>query len=246
LVSAENKESATARLASSLDRVSQARRISFGAPDLAAAYLSLKQWQAVRLARTYADLLDHPRYREAAEFFLSDLYGAKDYSQRDADVARILPKLAAVLPAAALSTIADAVELDALSEELDGALVAQLMPAKLAAITAPDYARAYRACANRPAREHQIVLMRHIGDALDGLTRMPLLEGSLRLMRRPANLAGFSHLQSFLERGFGAFKRMGGAKPFLDIVQARETRLMEALFTDTDNPFAGLDAETIS
>lgn len=245
-MSAESKSAASARLAGALGRASRARQAAFATPSSAAAHLSLKAWQAARLARTYADLLLHPRYREAAGFFLSDLYGAKDYSQRDTEVARILPKMTAFLPAAALSTIADAVELDALSEELDGAMVERLYPGAPAELSGADYVRAYRACDNRSAREHQIALMRHIGDALDGLTRMPLLEGSLRLMRGPAKLAGLAHLQGFLERGFGAFKRMGGAKPFLDTVQEREARLARELFDGAVNPFAGLTDQAIS
>jgi len=245
-LSDESKAEASTRLARSLERVTAARSKAFGHPDLAARHLALKLWQAERLAATYADLLDHPLYHDAAAFFLSDLYGPKDYSKRDADVARILPKLTAMLPAAALSTIADAVELDAVSEELDAAIAAQLPPHAFAAMTAEAYAEAYRACDNRAVREQQIALMRHIGDALDGLTRLPLLEGTLRLMRGPAKLAGFAHLQSFLERGFGAFKRMGGAAPFLDTVQSRETRLMEALFATVANPVGAKFDEGIS
>ena len=245
-MSAESKADASARLARSLERATAARRAAFGHPELASRHLALKQWQTDRLASTYSDLLENPRYREAATFFLSDLYGAKDYSQRDADVARILPKLTALLPAAALSTIADAVELDALSEELDAALVARLPTQADATLTADTYAAAYRACDNRPERCHQIALMRQIGDALDGLTRMPLLEGTLRLMRGPAKLAGLAHLQGFLERGFGAFKRMKGAVPFLDTVQSRETRVMEALFATAANPFGGSIDQGIS
>ncbi|MBL8378440.1 MAG: hypothetical protein JNM79_11265 [Burkholderiales bacterium] len=160
-------------------------------------------------------------------------------SQRDADTQRILPKLTRVLPTRALATIADAVELDALSERLDEVL-AHRPELSGDVITADSYALAYRAAANRAEREAQIALMRRIGDALDGLTRMPLLEGSLKLMRQPARAAGLSVLQNFLERGFVAFKAMHGAKGFLDAVQERETLLMRRLFDGTDDPFAGL------
>ena len=245
-MSTEGKAEASARLARSLERATSARRAAFGHPERAARHLALKQWQADRLAGTYSDLLEDPRYREAATFFLTDLYGAKDYSQRDADVARILPKLTAMLPAAALSTIADAVELDALSEELDAAMVARLPPQAVAPLAADTYATAYRACKNRQERSHQIALMRQIGDALDRLTHMPLLEGTLRLMRGPAKLAGLAHLQGFLERGFGAFKRMNGAAPFLDAVQSRESRVMDALFAGAANPFGGSIDQGIS
>ena len=50
----------------------------------------LREWQAARLAQTHGDLLASPRYAQAATFFLSDLYGEKDFSERDAEVERIL------------------------------------------------------------------------------------------------------------------------------------------------------------
>ena len=175
---------------------------------MAAAHLALKAWQAERLQLTYADLLAHPRYRHAALFFLNDLYGARDYSQRDADVARILPKLTALLPAAALSAIADAVELDALSEQLDHELRAALTAANAEAITANAYASAYRGCANRQAREHQIALTHAIGSALDKLTRTAFLEASIKMMRKPAGLAGLAELQEIATAETGSTATM--------------------------------------
>lgn len=44
----------------------------------------LRAWQSQRLARTYADLLDDPAYAPACRFFLSEIYAARDFSQRDA------------------------------------------------------------------------------------------------------------------------------------------------------------------
>ena len=88
-------------------------------PTLAASIKAIKQFQSSRLALSHADLLTHPRYGDAAKFFLFDLYGVKDFSQRDAELARVIPALQRFLPRAALSVIADAVQLDALSEQLD-------------------------------------------------------------------------------------------------------------------------------
>ena len=62
-------------------------------PSVAGKRLRLREWQAARLARTHADLLASPRFGQAAEFFLSDLYGPKDFSSRDEEVERILPCL---------------------------------------------------------------------------------------------------------------------------------------------------------
>jgi hypothetical protein len=49
----------------------------------------------------------------------------------------------------------------------------------------------------------------------------------LRLARGPAYAAGFAALQDFLERGFEAFRQLGGSEEFIRIVVMRERERME-------------------
>lgn len=191
----------------------------------------LKEWQAARLARGYADLLASERYNPAAEFFLTDLYGPKDFRTRDEELARVVPIMVHVLPARALLTLLEAVKMDTLSESLDSAMVLALRKvAKSQRIDWPAYVAAYRSCGRKKDRELQIALIDKIGKTLDRLTRMPLIHFSLKLMSGPAHLAGLGALHSFLQRGFDAFSFMKGADEFLAIVIERETALMKELF----------------
>ena len=208
------------------------------APAAARHRLLVREWQAGRLARTHADLLASARFGQAAQFFLSDLYGPKDFSSRDEEVERILPLLIKMLPASALCALALAVELDALSEELDSAMVAELCRAGLIECIDEDaYAAAYRAIGGRPERQRQILLIRETGQTLDRLARKPLLSSMLRLMRGPAHVAGLGELHEFLERGFHAFRDMGSASDFLDSIERKEERLLVRLFEGTADPF---------
>ena len=86
----------------------------------------LRSWQSQRLATTYRDLLADERYRPAAEFFLADLYGPKDDAVRDAELARVLPKITRLLPPQALATLADGLRMDVLTESLDADMVTAL------------------------------------------------------------------------------------------------------------------------
>lgn len=67
--------------------------------------LIAKRWQSARLARTCADLAAQPRYAPAVDFFLNDLYAAKDFSQRDAEMIRIYPTLRKLLPESTVETV---------------------------------------------------------------------------------------------------------------------------------------------
>lgn len=199
----------------------------------------LRAWQAERLAFTHADLLASPRYRAATRFFLDELYGAKDFSQRDAELARVIPTLTRFLPEAALETIADAVELDALSERLDLAMARRLAadPAiRGGPIDDAAYARAFREAGARSDRERQVELVEHVGRALDRLVRHPLLGGLLGAMEGPARLAGLSAMHEFLASGFRAFKAMKGADAFLKTVVDRETALMRRIWAGDPDP----------
>lgn len=197
--------------------------------------VELKHWQSERLRATYADLAAQPRYVEATDFFLGDLYGPRDFSRRDAAMLKVLPAMQRMLPASALATAALAIELEALSEDLDHRVAAALAPGPL---DAAGYAAAYRVAGTPAERARQIDLIVAVGERLDALVKKPLILSTLKLMRRPARLAGFEELQDFLERGFEAFRAMGGAKLFLGTLREREEEIARRLFSGSPLPFA--------
>ena len=206
-------------------------------PALGNAVLAVKAFQHARFQASYADMLASPRYGRAASFFLEDLYGPMDFSQRDTQFARVVPGLVRLFPADLVSTVVSLADLHALSETLDTAM-ARALPGP-EPITGARYGQAWRTVGQPPQREQQIALMLAVGSALDRYTRNPFLRHTLRLMRGPAHAAGMGALQSFLETGFDTFREMRGAAPFLDTVAKRERALAAQMF-------AGGDASLVS
>lgn len=240
------------------------------------ALTAVRQFQRERLARAHADLLLSERYRLAARFFLDELYGMEDFSSRDEELARMIPSMSRLLPAAALGTIADGIELDAISEELDGAMAALLeagvagagspagalaaarspgsgslaqgatAPAnagrapqgELPVLTEERYLALYRAVGRREMRARQIDLVEDVGRELDRLVGKPFLFRILKGMEGPARLAGLGRMQSFLVKGFEAFRHMRGAEDFIRIIAARERATMHANFSEGTGPLA--------
>ena len=196
----------------------------------------LREWQAARLARTHADLLASPLYGVAASFFLDELYGPKDFSERDAEVERILPLMTSMLPVSGLRTLLLAVEVDALSERFDAAMVEVLGSALDRNLSESAYAAAYCDVGDRAGRLLQIRLVGETGEALDALARKPFVRGALKMMHGPAHLAGLGELHAFLERGFEAFKSMRDASEFLETIVTRERAIAVALFAGRDLP----------
>jgi hypothetical protein len=193
---------------------------------------AIKRFQHARFEATYRDMLESPRYSNAARFFLEDLYGPHDFSQRDGEFARIVPALVRLFPREIVSTVESLAALHQLSEFLDGRMADSLSGLP---VTGAGYGEAWRAVGRPADRERQVDLMLSVGRALDRYTRKPLLRQTLRLMRGPAQAAGLAALQRFLERGFDTFAQMRGAGAFLELIAVRESALAAKLFEGGDS-----------
>lgn len=224
------------RILSELQTVEHERARRVADPALGAAVVALKAYQQQRFARSYADLLGSPRYAAAARFFLDELYGPRDFSQRDAQFARVVPALVRLFPQDIVNTVEVLARLHAVSETLDSTMATHLLDTP---VDAKSYVRAWQRTGEPAQRDQQIDCTLRVGRDLDRLTRKPLLRSSLHLMRGPARAAGLPALQQFLEVGFDTFKAMGGAAEFLGTVEARERGLVRALFeASPDDPSA--------
>lgn len=201
----------------------------------------IRRWQARRLEASFDHFLRDPRRRPAAQFFLSDVYSDRDFSRRDADIARVLPTMQRVLPGALLETLADAIELGLLTHAFDLRLAQVLegMAPRQRTLDANLYAQAYRIAGLPRLRNHQIDLIARVGVDLANALRMPGVAMLLRLSRGPARAAGLAELQGFLERGFSAFAELGDARGFIDEIEADERDVSRRLFEGDPDPFQG-------
>ncbi|GAB3092157.1 FFLEELY motif protein [Lysobacter terrae] len=201
----------------------------------------VRRWQAERLEASFDRFLRDPKRRPAAHFFLNDVYSDRDFSRRDADIARVLPMMQRLLPGALLGTLADAIELGVLTHAFD-LRIAQVLgdvAPRGSKLDASLYVQAYRACGLPRLRTHQIELISRVGNGLAHALRMPGVFALLKLSRGPARAAGLAELQGFLERGFAAFAELGDARGFIGEIEADEREVAHRLFAGDADPFRG-------
>ena len=218
-------------------QVSALRLEALGDAALAEGIATVKRFQAERFTRTYADVLTAGPYKGAARFFVDELYSGRDYTLRDAQFSRIAGALQTFFPKHVVATAVALAQLHALTEEIDHDM--GRVWSGNAAADSPDetkrYMQVWCAVGRREDRLRQLANVLEVGRELDRLTRLPGLRLTLRMMRRPAQAAGLSSLQSFLETGFDTFAAMSGkgtgARDFLALIQTRESALIEALFS---------------
>jgi hypothetical protein len=212
-----------------------ADRVAACSPGLRRSLDRLQQWQCRRLDATYADLRADPRYRAACDFFLDELYGGRDVHERDRQLSRVVPVMRRFLPTHLLHAVGDAIRLQAVSLEFDLALAELLQAVEV--IDQAAYATAYRSQGAWAERGEQLVLIDDLGRVLDETVQRPLVHRLIRMMHRPAVMAGFGALQGFLRRGLDAFAEMRGADYFLATIAERERLALEAMRAGQDWPF---------
>jgi len=224
---------ASNQIRESISQVVALRQKVVDQPDLALALHTIKHVQARRFSGTYQDLLHSASYAACAKFFLEELYSDKDFAERDAQFARIAGALERTFPQQVVATAVALAELHNLTEELDLAMALnwQLQPGFS---QAQAYVLAWRAVGRREDRLWQLDKVLEIGQELGHLTRKPGLHFMLKMMRKPAQLAGLGSLQNFLESGFNHFadlaRNKGTVSSFLDTVKARESTWLDRLF----------------
>jgi len=199
----------------------------------------LRRWQAARLRRSFSHFLSDPRRKPAAEFFLDDVYGDRDFTRRDADIARVMPMMQRLLPEKLLGTVADALELGALTQALDlrMAEVLEALAPRRRKLDEALYAKAYREVGLRRLRTRQITLIHEVGGGFGRALKLPGVAALLAFSRGPAKLAGLSELQGFLERGVAAFEELGNARAFVAEIEGAERKASERLFAGKPDPF---------
>lgn len=209
--------------------------------NLTESIRELQIWQTNRLLATHDDLWNSKRFKPVMQFFVDELYGPKDVSERDVELIRAVPKMGKVIPNKGLKSLKTALRLDCLSLELDIAL-AQKLGSDV--INRHSYFDCYRQSGSESQREEQIQLLEYLSLDLPKVVKIPGISLILRLSRKPAKVAGVGALHAFLEKGFNSFKKIGNVHDFIDPVISRERAMMHALFAakgPTENPLPEVD-----
>lgn len=199
----------------------------------------LRAWQSRRLARTYADLQAHPRYRPACEFFLDDIYGPRDFSQRDHDIEQMYAFMRRVFPEPMIRPLKLTVEVHRMTSTFDAKLLDVLIKQlnMQDSLTEDMYAEGYRLCDNYVERVKQIEQIYKIGSLLDEVMHHPLTGTTLAIAKGPARRAGWNELTDFIEHGYDAFKHMRGAEKFIKTIRQREKLILDRIYSHEPNPF---------
>lgn len=191
---------------------------------------ALQRFQSHRLRRDHADLAAEPQYRLIAQFFFEEIYGPRDFSQRD-EQARRLHQFVGMAPGVVVRDVEQVLELLDLTTRLDETVAQQL-----AVIGAPEdfdeptYEQAYRQANNYDERRRQIELVRAALYNVYRLSRRPFMDAVLHRTPGLAHAVGMADIHRFLLAGYTAIKPVRDIHRFVEAVCVREELRLDRIY----------------
>lgn len=198
----------------------------------------LQAFQVRRLQHTHAALIADPRYHDATEFFLADVYGGIDLTAMAREIERALPLATKLLPDSVLATSALACEIQVLTQELDEQLTDLLFFQRgITELTAEAYVDGFIALGDLPLRLRQADMVRELGHGLDRYVRSRMIYATFKIASKPAHKYGLGTLYDFLARGFQVMRPMGSAHELFDTMMQSERAILERMEAGHPDPF---------
>lgn len=193
-------------------------------PILLSSIKAVKSFQKERLTKTHQQFLNNPDTNQAAQFFLNELYGEKDFSIYYKDLDKLLPTMEKMFPVSALNIITKALSLNLLTEKLDNQLAEQLG----SNFTEKQYWKSYNDIGTVEDRTFQLDLLKDIGQNLIKASKMPLISQLLSVMSIPAQQMDLMNLHNFLKNGFHVFKNTKNPQFFIDTIYSYEMDILKS------------------
>lgn len=191
---------------------------------------ALQAFQSRRLRRDHADLAAEPQYRLIGEFFFTEMYGPKDFSNRDAQ-ARRLNQFVHLVPGLGVRDVEQVLQLLDITQQLDTALGQTLTDMDAPRdFDEPVYDRAYRLADNYAARVQQLELVRVSLQNVARLARSPMLGIAMRRTEGLARAVGMADIHRFLWLGYQAVKPVRDMNRFIETVYAREKARLDRIY----------------
>ncbi|MFV9503899.1 MAG: FFLEELY motif protein [Oscillochloridaceae bacterium umkhey_bin13] len=192
--------------------------------------LALQVFQSARLRRDYADLALIPQYTPVGDFFFDEMYGPRDFSDRNSEARRI-QHLLHVLPGVRIRDLEEVLELLDLTNQLDDQLARMLqLDAVGLDFDEPTYERYYRQADNYEARLLQLNLVRSCTYTVFRISRSQLLGMALHRSGLFARLVGIEAAHDFLVKGYDALCGVSDVTRFAETVHIREFDRLNRIF----------------
>lgn len=205
-------------------------------PQLNTVLNEVQALQRIRIQHTHNELFEQPENQLMANYFLTQLYGGKEFKMLAVQLARILPKaqkLESLIKESALQTGSMAIQAAVLAIELDLHL-AQWLIAQDLPVTEANVMTAYSVIDESTERRNQINNLKEVCYRTDKYLNSFFLLKAFQLAKSTVYHLNYQLLYDFVEAGFNAMKPLDSVSSFIDPFCARELMIIDRIHEDKD------------
>lgn len=224
-----DKKVLSQKILDNLQKAADIRKEYGASKELTDVKNELKGYQVERLKFTHAEFLENPETKDATHFFLTEIYSEKDLTKRDKGLEKVVPMMCKLFTPELLLVLSDALELDALTEELDMTMSKGLKKG----FTSDEYIKMYQTT-DFNKRKRQIELTEKLGDSLKEIIKFPLIGTLLGTMGGPAKLMGLKDVHMLLQNGFNIFSKTKDVDTFLKTLIRKEYEILDSIYNTVE------------
>ncbi len=206
-------------------------------PELNTVLNEVQALQRIRIQRTHQTLFEQPKNQMMANYFLTQLYGGKEFKLLALQLARILPKaqkLESLIKESVLQTGSMAIQAAVLAIELDLHLAQWLVANDLPA-NEKNIMVAYSAINESTQRRNQVNDLREVCYRTDKYLNSFFLQKAFQLAKSTVYHLNYQLLYDFVEAGFTAMQPLDSVRSFIDPFCVRELMIIDRIHEENHN-----------
>ena len=208
-------------------------------PELEAAKLAVQEFQVRRLKRDFRDLRMSPEYGPFSDFFASDIYSARDFTERNESFRRLTNQFQAILGQEIYEGLIRLLDLHALTDRLDDELAKVLIDMGVPTqFTESQYEAAYRQLDNYDERYLQIELIIESLEFTHRISQMTFIGVVLKSARIATGLFSKDRTVELLDKAYRTLRDIRNIDPLVHEIRSREITRLDRIFDRTDGSIA--------
>ena len=194
--------------------------------------LAVQEFQVRRLKRDFRDLRLSPEYGPFCEFFATEIYSARDFTERNDSFRRLADQFRGLLGQDIHDGLVRLLDLHSLTDRLDQALAESIRAMGIPRdFTESQYEDAYRALDNYDERIAQIDLIIESLEFTHRISQMALINVALKSARIAIGIFSKDRIVALLERACDTLRHIKNVDYLADEIRGREVARLDRIYS---------------
>lgn len=199
--------------------------------SLSETKLAIQEFQVRRLKRDFRDLRMSPEYGPFCDFFATEIYSARDFTERNDSFRRLASQFRGILGDEIYTGLVRLLDLHSLTDRLDDQMAEAMHAMGLpAGFTEEQYEDAYRALDNYDERIAQIELIMESLAFTHHISRMPLITMALKSAKLAIGIFSKDRVVELLEHACSTLRHIRDIDYLSGEVRRREVTRLDRIY----------------